>query len=97
MKPHELKKKFLELVPDYELLESLIKKNQKEYIRKRLRAIKLLWEGHTITEIKEKLDINKNTTDNWVKIIVENGVEEGLKKLAMPIKINKDGKLNQKQ
>ena len=97
MKPHELKKKFMELSPDYELLDHLYKTHQKEYIRKRLKAIKLLWQGSSMQEIIKKLDIGINTIDNWVKIVVLYGSKEGLNKLAEPMKIKKEGKLSKEQ
>jgi len=67
VKPYELKKKFMELSPDYELLDQLYKRHPKEYIRKRLKAMKLLWQGYSIQEIREKLDIGKNTIDTGMR------------------------------
>ena len=72
-KPHRVQKRFEELKPNLELLKKLIRKNQKEYIRRRLRAILMLWTGSSRQEVEEKLDVNPSTLINWLKILVEHG------------------------
>jgi transposase len=96
-KPYEISKRFKELPPNIELLNKLYRKNQKDYIRKRFKAIKWLWEGKSSPEVVEKLDINRNSLTDWLKILIEHGVEEGLKLLAKPKTAKKTGKLNDKQ
>lgn len=96
-KPHELEKVFRTLVPDLDLLEELRRKNQKEYIRRRLNAIRLLWEGKTRKEVQEKLDINESTLTEWVRTMVVNGVKEGLKLLAKAKRLIRNGKLTIEQ
>ena len=50
-KPYELERAFSKLEPDVELLSELYAREQKEYIRRRLKAIRLLWEGKTRAEV----------------------------------------------
>lgn len=88
---------FAELKPDFELLNKLYKKEQKEYIRTRLKAIRWLWEGKSRSEIVAKLDIDRSSLLNWLKILIAEGVEAGLKLLAQGKKITKSGKLNFEQ
>jgi hypothetical protein len=57
-KPHKVQRRFSKLKPNFPLLKKLIRKNQKEYIRRRLRAIFMLWTGSSRQEVEEKLDIN---------------------------------------
>ncbi len=41
----KIDKEFAPLKPNFKLLNQLVKKQPKEYIRKRLKAIKGLWQG----------------------------------------------------
>ena len=52
---------FLALGQDDVLWRKLYLRNQKEYIRKRLKAIKLLWEGKSRTEVTVLLPVGYNT------------------------------------
>lgn len=92
-RPSEIDRAFAELKPDWQLINRLIKKEQKEYIRQRLKAIRWLWQGKSRQEVVDKLDIDRTSLLNWVKLILEHGVEPGLKRLAQPKKVNKTGKL----
>ena len=94
---HELKKAFYKLTPDFELIDQLIKNNPEEYIRKRLKAIRLLWEGRTKKEVMEKLDIHRTALQNWIRAVVDKGVEDGIKYLSRKMRINKPCKLNTTQ
>lgn len=92
-RPSEIDRAFAELKPDWKLINRLIKKEQKEYIRQRLKAIRWLWQGKSRQEVVDKLDIDRTSLLNWVKLILEHGVEPGLRRLAQPKKVNKTGKL----
>ena len=65
--PHKVQERFSKLKPNLELLKKLIRKNQKEYIRRRLRAILMLWSGLSRQEVEGKLDVNPSTLINWLK------------------------------
>jgi transposase len=82
--PWEIEKRFRALAPDYELLTALRRANQKEYIRRRLRAVRLLWEGQSRAYVMEVCDISDQTLLNWLKVLVEQGVEAGLRRLVQP-------------
>ena len=64
--------------PNMELCKKMIMKNQKEYIRKRLRFIKYLWEGKTEIEAYTEVKICKATANKLLHTIVSLGVDEGL-------------------
>jgi transposase len=89
----EIDRTFAQLRPNFKLLKQLFKKQQKDYIRKRLKAIKGLWQGKSRPEVVDKLAIDRTSLLNWLHIMIEHGVEAGLKLLAQPKKIKKSGKL----
>lgn len=92
-KPYELDRAFSQLEPNFALLAELYEKNQKEYIRRRLKAIRLLWEGKTRSEVQWKLDVDGSTLIEWLRIIVNNGVDAGLRQLSQAKKVHKEPKL----
>jgi len=96
-KPHEITRKFEQLPPNMELLDTLWHKYCLEYIRTRLRAIRLLWQGYSRQEVIETLDIGHSTIIRWMRLLVEHGVDDGLRRLATPKKAPKSGKLSYKQ
>ena len=96
-KPHELTRAFEQLPPNMELLDKLWHKYRFEYIRTRLRAIRLLWQGYTRQEVIETLNIGQATMVRWMRLLVEHGVEVGLRQLATPKKAPKSGKLSYQQ
>jgi transposase len=96
-KPHELTRAFEQLPPNIELLDKLWHKYRSEYIRTRLRAIRLLWQGYTRQEVIETLTIGQTTMVRWMRLLVEQGVEAGLRQLASPKKAPKSGKLSYEQ
>jgi transposase len=96
-RPSEIDKAFAELKPDFRLIKRLYKKQQKAYIRTRLKAIKLLWQRKSRQQVVEKLDIDRTSLLNWLHILLEQGVEAGLKLLAQPKKVEKSGKLTAEQ
>ncbi len=88
---------FLELQPNFDLLERLFKKHQQEYIRIRLKAIRLFWSGTSIPEILKKLELDRLSLRNWMKVLLQHGVDKGLRLLATPKKSPKAGKLSLEQ
>lgn len=57
----------------------LFKKHIKEYERKRLRAIQLLWDGHTQNEVSKKLNCSKTSLNDWIDSYLSGGFSELLK------------------
>lgn len=96
-KPHEITRKFEQLPPNMELLDKLWHKYGLEYIRTRLRAIRLLWQGYSRQEVIETLSIGHSTIIRWMRLLVEHGVDVGLRRLATPKKAPKSGKLSYDQ
>jgi transposase len=92
-RPSEIDQAFAELKPDWKLLNRLIKKEQKDYIRKRLKAIRGLWQGKCRQEVIDQLDIDRTSLLNRLKIMIEHGVASGLNLLAQPKKVKRAGKL----
>lgn len=84
---------FAQLRPNFKLLKQLFKRQQKAYIRQRLQAIKWLWQGKSRSEVVEKLGIDRSSLLNWLHLLIEHGVEAGLKLLAQAKKVKKSGKL----
>lgn len=83
-RPYAILKAFAQLEADFALLEALRKHEQKEYLRKRLRAIELLWQGMRGPEICAKLDIHRESLLTWMKELVTRGVSAGLQRLVTP-------------
>ena len=57
---------------DLELWQNLYYKCQQEYLRKRLLAIKYLYEGKTRTEVSDLLDCHYKTLSTWIDIVIPN-------------------------
>lgn len=96
-KPHEITRHFEQLAPNIDLLDKLWRKHQQEYLRTRLRAIRLLWQGYSRQEIIELLGIGHSSIIRWMRLLVEHGVERGLQRLVTPKKAPKSGKLSYAQ
>lgn len=96
-RPSKIDRAFAQLRPNFKLLKQLFKKQQKEYIRQRLKAIKWLWQGKSRLEVVEKLGIDRTSLLNWLHVLIEHGVEAGLKLLAQTKKVKKSGKLKAEQ
>ncbi len=96
-KPYEIQKQFADLVPDFELLAKLYKKHQQSYLRTRLTAIRLLWEGQSRQKILDRLGIDRKSLLTWLKTLITHGVQQGLKQLATPKTCPKTGKLTSSQ
>jgi transposase len=96
-KPYEIQQQFTALVPDVELLARLYKRHQQEYLRTRLKAIRMLWEGMSRQEVIAQLSIDRKSLLTWVKTLVTHGVQAGLRLLATAKRIKKSGKLTAEQ
>ena len=88
---------FKKLIPNIDLCNKLIRSNQKEYIRKRLRFIKFIFEGKTETEAYKEAGLCKATANKILHIMLLLGVEKGLLKLAEPKKTNRKFLLTDEQ
>lgn len=60
---------------DQDLWEKYFKTHKEEYLRVRLRAIKLLWSGYNLTEVKRKLNCSTNGLNAWIDAYLEGGFE----------------------
>ena len=96
-KPHEITRQFEQLAPNMDLLDKLWQKHQKEYLRTRLRAIRLLWQGYSRQEIIELLNIGQSSLIRWIRLLVEYGVDAGLRRLVTPKHAPRSGKLSHEQ
>jgi len=88
---------FKALSANIELCKKLIATHQKEYIRKRLRFILLLWYGKTETLACKEVNLCRETANKWLHVMVDNGVEEGLKKLCEQKVLKRPFKLSDEQ
>lgn len=88
---------FRELSHNNKLCKKLIRRNQKEYIRKRLYFIKLLWSGKSEVSAYTKVNMCKATANKCLHIIVSLGIDKGLKKLAEQKVVKKGFKLSEEQ
>jgi len=89
--------KFEALGKDEKLLKKYIQSNQKEYVRKRLKTIKLLWDGKSQLSISKTLHCGYASINRWVTTMVEKGLIEGLKELAAPTTFEKKQTLDQEK
>lgn len=96
-KPYEMAHQFFNLAPNMDLLETLYRKHQKAYIRTRLRAIRMVWQGYTRQDIVAKLDIGYASLSRWMQLLVVHGVHDGLMQLVKPKTAPKTGKLTSDQ
>jgi transposase len=78
---------------DAEEWEKLFYKYQQEYIRKRLKAIKYLYEGQTRQEVMTKVGCARKSLIIWIDIYCE----KGLKALATPMKSHRTQKLGSEE
>lgn len=78
---------------DSELWQKLYYKCQQEYLRKRLLAIKYLYEGKTRIEVSELLNCHYKTLSTWI----DKFLSGGLNNLIEPITHQVESRLNLKQ
>lgn len=93
----KIKDKFDLIKPDFEYLKKLHKNNQQEYIRRRLKVIKLLWEGKSRAQVMQELNISSSAVLKYTKVIAENGVKDGLQKLVTVKKRDRIYKLTKEE
>ena len=76
-----------------ELWQQMYYKHQQEYIRKRLLAIKYLYEGKSRIEVSELLNCHFKTIGSWI----DKFLEGGLTSLVKPITHQVESRLNTEQ
>ena len=78
---------------EIEIWQKLFYQNQQTYIRKRLEAIKYLYEGMTRKEVIIEVRCARQTLITWIDMYCAGGLES----LTQAIKSNKPEKLSDKQ
>lgn len=73
--------------------QKLYYRNQQQYIRQRLSAIKLLHEGQSRTQVSEQVGCRYDTLTSWM----DKYLEGGLSGLVSPIQHQKPSRLNREQ
>lgn len=74
-------KEFAQLGLDIEAWQKYYRRNQQQYIRRRLDAIRLFWEGKSRQLITQELGITYKTLSTYLDLYKQGGLEE----LARPI------------
>lgn len=78
---------------DVDEWQKLYYRNQQQYIRQRLAAIKLLHEGQSRTQVSEQVGCRYDTLTTWI----DKYLEGGLKALVNPIRHQKASRLTPEQ
>lgn len=78
---------------DVGLWQHLYYKHQQEYVRKRLLAIRYLYEGKSRIEVSELLNCHYKTIGSWIDKFLERGLTE----LVKPITHKVESRLNIEQ
>lgn len=78
---------------DLVLWQKLYYKHQQSYIRRRLQAVKLLWEGHSRQEVCQSLSCTLKTLAQWITLFLD----EDLEGLVQPITHAKPSRLSCEQ
>jgi hypothetical protein len=68
---------------DLDLWQKLYYKYQKDYVRKRLLAIKYLYEGKNRTEVSAIIGCSYKTLSTWIDKFLEGGLDELVKAIAL--------------
>ncbi|WP_250123573.1 helix-turn-helix domain-containing protein [Chroococcidiopsis sp. CCMEE 29] len=68
-------------VQERNLWQKLYYKHQQEYIRKKLKAVKALWDGHSRAEVSQQVGCSDRTLSRWI----DQYLMEGLEGLTQPI------------
>lgn len=63
-----VKKKLILKGLDLELWQQYYNRNQQEYKRNRLRAVKLVYQGHTQTSVCSTLGISQSALNDWIEL-----------------------------
>lgn len=85
--------RFKQVPQDEKMWQNLYRQNQQEYIRRRLRAIKNLWEGKSQTEVCAEIECTYATLGRWIDTIIG----QGLRELVKPRTVNREQKLDPEQ
>ncbi|NEO34567.1 MAG: IS630 family transposase [Symploca sp. SIO3C6] len=92
--------RFHEIELDLEQWQNLYYKHQKAYIRKRLLAIKYLYEGKSRLQVCKLLGCAYNTLNTWIDKFIEGGLTklvEGIKHANAPQRLSHEQKQELKQ
>jgi transposase len=75
---------------DLDLWQKLYYKYKKDYVRKRLLAIKYFYEGKNRTEVSAIIGCNYKTLSTWIDKFLEGGLDELVKAIAhqVPSRLN---------
>ena len=73
--------------------QKLYYRNQQQYMRQRLSAIKLLHEGHSRAQVSEQVGCRYDTLTSWI----DTYLDRGLSGLVSPIRHQKPSRLNPEQ
>ncbi|MDF5729730.1 MAG: helix-turn-helix domain-containing protein [Rhizonema sp. PD38] len=84
---------------DLDLWQKLYYKHQKDYVRKRLLAIKYLYEGKNRTEVSAIIDCSYKTLSTWIDKFLYGGLDELVKAIAhqVPSRLNLEQQLELKR
>ena len=89
-----VKKKLISKGLDLQLWQQYYNRNQQDYKRKRLRAIKLVYEGHRQTYVCQTFDVSQSALNHWIELYLSGG----LKSLCSDIVYQRESRLgSQKQ
>lgn len=73
--------------------QKLYYRNQQHYIRQRLTAIKLLYEGHSRTQVSKQVGCRYDTLTRWMNKYLDGGLQG----LVQPIRHQKPSRLSPEQ
>lgn len=88
-----VKKQLLSKGLDLDLWQKSYNRNQKEYKRIRLRAVKLVYEGQTQTIVSQILDVSHSALKDWIELYLLGG----LALLCADIDYHRDSRLGTKK
>lgn len=84
---------------DLDLWQKLYYKYQKDYVRKRLLAIKYLYEGKNRTEVSAIIGCSYKTLSTWIEKFLYGGLDELVKEIAhqVPSRLSSEQRLELKR
>ena len=84
---------------DLDLWQKLYYKYQKDYVRKRLLAIKYLYEGKNRTEVSAIISCSYKTLSTWIEKFLYGGLDELVKEIAhqVPSRLSSEQRLELKR
>lgn len=78
---------------DLDLWQKLYYKHQQDYIRQRLKAIQLLFQGLSRLEVAATIGVTYKTLSQWIDLFLDGGLEQ----LTRPITHDKPSRLSPEQ